>query len=230
MKRHTLAVPLTLVAIVLGFLLTLQMQTQKSVVELEQIQAQRAASASKFLLQAQEQNKVLQEQHAALTVQLENARKEGGTSPALLAELDRYRMMEGTVKVQGPGILITIDDRQQEHKVVFPLTNDDLLKIVNTLKFAGAEAISINGQRVVGSTSIVLSGTSTKLVNQVPITRTDGVPYEILASGNQDQLLDYFTSLEAPALKQYGMSVSVTRKTVQIPSFKGVSPVKTPES
>ena len=230
MKKHTLSIALTLVALVLGFLITLQMQTQKSVDELERIQAQRAASVSNYLVRAQEDNKLLNEQHKALTAQLEEARTQGGISPALLAELDRYRMMDGTVAVQGPGILITIDDRQQEHKVVFPLTNEDLLKIINTLKFAGAEAISINGQRVVASTSIVLSGTATKLVNQVPITRSEGIPYEILAIGNQDQLLDYFTKLEAPTLKQLGMSVSVARKMVQIPSYKGVSPVKGPES
>lgn len=230
MKKRTLAIPLTLVALVLGFLLTLQMQTQKSVLELEKIQAQRAASARDFLAEAQEENKLLKEQHTALTAQLEEARTQGGTSPALLAELDRYRMMEGTVNVQGPGIVITIDDRQQEHKVVLPMSNEDLLEIINTLKFAGAEAISVNGQRVVASSAIVLSGTSTKLINQVPITRTEGVPYEILACGNQDQLLDYFTQLKAQRLKQLGMSVSVTRKTVQIPSYKGVSPVKSPES
>lgn len=226
MKKRTLALPLTLVAVALGFLITLQMQTQKSVEELERIQAQRAASAANYLTQAQAENQELIEQHKALTAQLEQARSEGGTSPALLADLDRYRMMEGTVDVQGPGIMITIDDRQQEHKVVFPLTTDDLLRIINILKLAGAEAISVNGQRIVASTSIVLSGSTTKLVNQVPITRNEGIPYEILASGNQDQLLDYFTNLEAPGLKQYGMSVSAVRKTVQIPSYKGASPVK----
>lgn len=226
MKKRTLALPLTLVAVALGFLITLQMQTQKSVEELERIQAQRAASATNYLSQAQAENQELKEQHKALTAQLEQARSEGGTSPALLADLDRYRMMEGTADVQGPGIMITIDDRQQEHKVVFPLTTDDLLRIINILKLAGAEAISVNGQRIVASTSIVLSGSSTKLVNQVPITRNEGIPYEILASGNQDQLLDYFTNLEAPGLKQYGMSVSAVRKTVHIPSYKGASPVK----
>lgn len=229
MKKRTLALPLTLVAVALGFLITLQMQTQKSVEELERIQAQRAASAANYLTQAQAENQELKEQHKALTAQLEQARSEGGTSPALLADLDRYQMMEGTANVQGPGIMITIDDRQQEHKVVFPLTTDDLLRIINILKLAGAEAISVNGQRIVASTSIVLSGTSTKLVNQVPITRNEGIPYEILASGNQDELLDYFTNLEAPGLKQYGMSVSVVRKTVQIPSYKGAAPVKNQE-
>lgn len=227
MKRK-LAVPVTLVAIAMGFLITLQIQTQKSVVELEQIQIQRTSSGKTLLTDALAESQRLKEESKGLTEQLEQARQQGGTSPALLAELDRYRMMEGTVDVQGPGILITIDDRQQEHKIVFPITPDDLLKAVNTLRFAGAEAISINGQRIVGTTAIVLSGSSTKLVNQVPITRGEGVPYEILAIGNQDQLLDYFTKLEAATLKQAGISVSVVRKTVQIPSYKGSSAIKKP--
>ncbi len=228
MRKHTLAIPVTFVAIAMGFLITLQIQTHKNVAELEQLQQQRTGSVKNLLVDAQAESKRLQEENKLLIEELDEARKLGGTSPQLLAELDRYRMMEGTVEVQGPGILITIDDRQQEHKIVFPLTPDDLLKITNTLKFAGAEAISINGQRIVASTAIVLSGSSTKLVNQVPITRGEGVPYEILAIGNQDQLLDYFTKLEATTLKQSGDSVSVVRKTVQIPSYKGSSPVKKP--
>lgn len=228
MIRHKLAFPLTLVAIAMGFLISLQIQTQKSVVELEQIQIQRTSSGKSLLADAQAESQRLKADNKQLTEQLDQARQLGGTSPTLLAELDRYRMMEGTVDVQGPGILITIDDRQQDHKIVFPLTPDDLLKAVNTLKFAGAEAISINGQRVVGSTYIVLSGSATKLVNQVPITRGEGIPYEILAIGNQDQLLDYFTKLEATTLKQAGISVSVVRKTVQIPSYKGSFPIRKP--
>lgn len=225
MKR-ALAIPLTLVSIVLGFLITLQIQTQKSVVELEEIQTQRTASVKNLLANAQAENQRLQEEHKTITERLDQARKVGGTSPELIAELDRYRMMEGTVDVQGPGIEITIDDRQQEHKVVFPLTPDDLLRISNTLKFAGAEAISINGQRIVSSTAIVLSGSATKLVNQVPITRTEGVPFVIQAIGNQDQLVDYFTNLEASTLKQAGIAVSVVRKTVHIPSYKGSYSIK----
>ncbi|NMA69193.1 MAG: DUF881 domain-containing protein, partial [Desulfitobacterium sp.] len=198
----------------------------QDVVELEEIQAQREASARNYLEQATLRNEELQERHKALSAQLEEARQEGGVSPALVAELDRYRMMEGTVDATGPGIVITIDDRQQDNRYVGSLSIEYLRRIINTLKFAGAEAISVNGQRIVASTSIVLSGTSTILVNQVPITRSEGIPYEILAIGNQDELLSYFNNLEAPILKQLGMSVTALRKTVQIPSFKGIAPIK----
>ena len=221
-----IALSLTIVALALGFLITLQIQTHQDVVELEEIQAQREASARNYLEQATLRNEELQERHKALSAQLEEARQEGGVSPALVAELDRYRMMEGTVDATGPGIVITIDDRQQDNRYVGSLSIEYLRRIINTLKFAGAEAISVNGQRIVASTSIVLSGTSTILVNQVPITRSEGIPYEILAIGNQDELLSYFNNLEAPILKQLGMSVTALRKTVQIPSFKGIAPIK----
>lgn len=221
MKKHTFAFPLTLVAIAFGFLISLQIQTQRDVESLELLQEQRNKSVINLLTNAQEENARLQKERQALNQQLDEARKSGGTSPELLAELDRYRMMEGTVDVQGPGIVITIDDRLQEHKDVFPLTADDLLRIANTLKFAGAEVISINGQRLVSKTAIVYSGSFTQLINHAPITRAEGIPYEIIAIGPQDQLADYFTSLEAANLKNKGISVSVARKTVKISSYKG---------
>lgn len=220
MGRNILAISVTSVAIALGVLISISIQTQRNVEALDALQSQRLSSVKNLLASAQDESTKLKEEHDRLTAQLDQARSQGGTSPELLAELDQYRMMAGTVAVQGPGIQITIDDRQQDHKTVFPLTVDDLMVIANTLKFAGAEAISINGQRIVGPTAIVMSG-SNKLINQVPISRTEGMPYEILAIGNQDQLVDYFSKLEATALKQVGISVSIVRKTVQIPSYKG---------
>ncbi|HVJ50487.1 DUF881 domain-containing protein [Desulfitobacterium sp.] len=220
MRKKVLAVSVTCVAIALGFLISLSIQTQKDVEALDLLQSQRLSSVKNLLVAAQADGTRLKEEHNNLMLQLDQARNQGGTSPELQAQLDHYQMMDGTTAVQGPGIMITIDDRQQDHKTVFPLTTDDLMAISNILKFAGAEAISINGQRIVAPTAIVMSG-STKLINQVPITRTEGMPYEILAIGDQDQLVDYFSKLEATGLKQSGISVSIVRKTLQIPSYKG---------
>lgn len=219
MRKRVLAVSVTCVSVALGFLIALSAQTQKDVAALDQIQNQRLSSVKNLLDDAEAEKLRLKEEHKNLTTQLEEARKQGGTSPSLVAQLDQYRLMDGTTAVQGPGIAITIDDRQQEHKTVFPITTDDLMAIANILKFAGAEAVSINGQRIVAPTAIVMSG-STKLINQVPITRAEGMPYEIIAIGNQDQLVDYFSKLEGAGLKQSGMSVSIVRKNVEIPSYK----------
>lgn len=219
--KRKLALPVTLVAIALGFLISLQINTQKNVTAAGQINQQRLEAMKTVLNNSMAQNARLQEEHRDLGNRLEQARQQGGADSGVLTEISQTRMMDGTQSVQGPGIVITIDDRKQGQKVVFPITTDDLLRIINTLKFAGAEAISLNGQRIVSSTAIVLSGSSTILVNQVPINRPQGVPYEIMAIGNQDTLEDYVSKLEAVSLKQGGIAVSITRKIIQLPSFKG---------
>jgi uncharacterized protein YlxW (UPF0749 family) len=217
--KRTLALPVTLVAIALGFLISIQAQTQKNVSAAEQISAERMTQMKSVLSNSQAQNTKLHEDHRVLLEKLDAARKKVGTDPQILAQLVQLQMLEGTQAVEGPGIQISIDDRNK--KVLFPLSTDDIARMINTLKFAGAEAISINGQRIVGSTAIVLSGSSTILVNQVPINRAEGIPYEFNAIGDQDTLLDYFSKLEAPNLKQNGLTVSIARKTLRIPSYKG---------
>ena len=219
--KRKLALPITMVSIALGFLISLQIQTHKNVSAAEQINQQRLAVMKSVLNNSLAQNTQLQADHRNLSDKLDQARKQGGTDPKVLAELAELRMMDGTQSVQGPGVVITIDDRKQSQKVVFPLSTDDLARLINTLKLAGAEAVSLNGQRIVSSTAIVLSGSSTILVNQVPINRPQGIPYEVLAIGNQDTLEDYVSKLEATPLKQGGVTVSITRKTVQLPSYKG---------
>ncbi|HBW36344.1 DUF881 domain-containing protein [Desulfosporosinus sp. BICA1-9] len=221
MKRwkRNLALPVTMVAIALGFLISLQVQTQKNVSAAEQISAQRMIQMKAVLSNSQEQNAQLQKTHRELSERLDLARQQVGTDPQLLVHLKQLQMHAGTQAVEGPGIQISIDDRNK--KVLFPLRTDDISRMINTLKLAGAEAISINDQRVVASTAIVLSGSSTILVNQVPINRSEGIPYELTAIGDQETLLDYFSKLEAVTLKQNGLTVSIARKTICIPSFKG---------
>ncbi|HEY8910269.1 MAG TPA: DUF881 domain-containing protein [Desulfosporosinus sp.] len=230
--KRSLALPVTLVAIALGFLISLQAQTQKNVSAAEKISAQRMTQMKSVLSNSQAQNTKLHEEQRVLSGKLDEARKRVGTDPQLLDQLKQLQMLEGTQAVEGSGIQIGIDDRNK--KVLFPLSTDDIARLINTLKFAGAEAISINGQRIVSSTAVVLSGSSVILVNQVPINRAEGVSYELDAIGNQDTLLDYFSKLEAPILKQNGLTVSITKKVLRIPAYKGTytfkqaKPVVTP--
>jgi len=215
--HKTLALPVTLVAIALGFLMSVQAQTQKNVSAAEQISAERMTQMKSVLSNSQAQNTKLQQEHSDLLKQLDVARKQVGTDPQLLAQLVQLQMLDGAQAVEGPGIQISIDDR----KAASPLYSDDIATMINTLKYAGAEAISINGQRIVASTDIVLSGSSTILVNKVPINGAAGIPYELNAIGNQDTLFDFISKLDGKDLKQKGMTVSIVRKTLSIPSYKG---------
>ena len=55
----------------------------------------------------------------------------------------------------------------------------------------------------------------------MPINNAAGIPYELYAIGNQDTLFDFISKLDAKDLKLKGMTVSIMRKTLRIPSYKG---------
>lgn len=219
-NKHIITVA-TIAAVAIGFLISLQFQAQQEVDYAQEIQQERLAQMKSVLHGLQDKNKALQEEYKKLTEELEKYRSKEINNPFLIARLDQLRIMDGTIEVKGPGVRMVIQDSGQDIHVLFPLNTDDLRRIINTLRFAGAEAINVNGQRVVGSSSIVMSGTSTILVNSVPISRVGGTSYEILAIGDQEVLLDYLTKLEALPLKQAGMKVDIVRELVTIPSYKG---------
>ncbi|KUO60531.1 MAG: hypothetical protein APF84_06660 [Gracilibacter sp. BRH_c7a] len=219
-NKHIITVA-TIAAVAIGFLISLQVQAQKEVDITEEIQKERLAQTNAVLQTLQDKNNLLQEEYKKLTGELEKARNEDLKNPFLIAKLDQLKIADGTISVQGPGIKMVINDSVHDAQVPFPLNTDDLRRIINTMKFAGAEAISVNGQRIVGPTSIVMSGTSTILVNSVPISRTGESSYEILAIGDQNKLVDYVTKLEALPLRQAGMKADIVREIVTIPSYKG---------
>ena len=102
------------------------------------------------------------------------------SSKLLDDELNQNNKILGLTDVQGEGIVLTL----QSGKDLTPINADDLLTIVNSLKFAGAEAISINDQRIVSSTDITYINNQFVKVNGQRILE----PYVIKAIGNQSYL------------------------------------------
>ncbi|MFU0823773.1 DUF881 domain-containing protein [Clostridium sp.] len=101
----------------------------------------------------------------------------------------------GNVDVEGEGIVINLSDASDEFQesVVDPtdysarIVHDaDIVNVINELKVAGAEAISLNGQRITDRSSILCWGVFVEL---------DGVkvpgPFNIKAIGNKDKLYSY---------------------------------------
>ena len=67
----------------------------------------------------------------------------------LTDDLENAKMLLGLTDVEGAGVIITITDNSEKQ-----VDSTDLLDLVNELNSAGAEAISINGQRIVPMTDI----------------------------------------------------------------------------
>lgn len=98
------------------------------------------------------------------------------------SELEQVNMTLGKTNVEGEGIEITL--RETDNEEISNINADDLLVIVNALKLAGAEAISINDERIINMTDIVNINNSFIKVNGQRIL----APYVIKAIGNQTYL------------------------------------------
>lgn len=135
------------------------------------------------------------------------------------SEVDRLELATGTGKVHGPGTTVRLVDAAQP---VDPVTGKptgknlgvvldrDLQRVTNELWSDGAEAISINGERLSAVSTIRTAG-STILVDFRPIAS----PYLVAAIGPED-LDQRFKQSKTGALfraiaSQYGMQVSVDR-------------------
>ena len=133
--------------------------------------------------------------------------------------------MIGLTEVTGPGIIITIADSDLDPSKVLDSSNllvhdSDILKIVNELKNAGAEAISINNQRVILTTPIICGGNIININGE-----RIGSPFEIKAIGSPEAL----ANLSRPYgilsnLKDRGINVSEIKKSnnITIPKYSGV--------
>lgn len=110
----------------------------------------------------------------------------------LKKDLEKYQVASGYKTIEGPGIVVTIDDPiiddpiqehsgQGESRIMYNF--DILLGVINKLNGAGAEAISINDQRYTSTTEIYYTSNSV-LVNSVPTLP----PFTIKAVGDAESL------------------------------------------
>lgn len=89
------------------------------------------------------------------------------TKITLENELEKLELSLGKTDVQGEGIVLTLSEKSvaelAEDEEIISIMAKDLIYIVNYLKDAGAEAISINDERIVNITDIVDIGNSIKV-------------------------------------------------------------------
>ncbi len=108
-----------------------------------------------------------------------------GTLELLRADVEKAKCDIGYTDVKGPGIVITISDGVEAASDSYQrVSYDDLLFAINELKYAGAEAISINDQRIVNTTYIKDIQYLYMVMNEQRITS----PYTIKVIGDSKYL------------------------------------------
>lgn len=118
-------------------------------------------------------NRNLRNEISTLEEQLSNYQNEnrGTVLEELVDELNWVKVVNGAVEVSGQGIELTLDG---------PLTALDMQDVVNELRNSGAEAISVNDQRLVIHSTLVIDSAKQLLVDDQPIVR----PYRFQAIGD----------------------------------------------
>ena len=136
------------------------------------------------------------------------------SSQLLDAELNEYNMLVGKTNVTGDGVILKLTDTSE---MSYKASN--ITYLINELKYAGAEAISINGQRIINITDIVSISGKYILVNGERIIS----PYEVRAIGNQDKLnevLNFKDEGFIPYYKNKGYSIEMSlQSNISIPAY-----------
>lgn len=141
-------------------------------------------------------------------------------------EIKRNQTLLGLTDVSGQGIVIRLDeDREVDSEKILNINGylvheEDLLYIVNELFNSGADAISINDQRIVSTTSIVCDGNIIRINGKMV-----GVPITIKAIGYPERM---DPALSRPGgylqlMANEGVVVTVERsQNITIPKYEGV--------
>jgi uncharacterized protein YlxW (UPF0749 family) len=145
----------------------------------------------KELIEQQERNKALREEleeKQAAVQEFEHAFSEGESKNTDYAEeAEALRRSLGLLPVEGGGLAVTLQDGEYDPDSVNPndyiVHESHIFQVINELYISGAEAISINGQRIHANSHIVCTG---------PVITVDGVqypaPFTIAAIGKSDVL------------------------------------------
>ena len=129
------------------------------------------------------------------------------SSSKISEQLEQNNSILGYTDLTGSGVVITVHD-------------GDLIALVNALKNAGAEAISINGQRIVNSTAITCVG-NTIMINGEKV----GSPFIINAIGNPEKLYGQITMPDSyyDKMKSDGVSVKIEKvNSIDVPKYTGL--------
>ncbi|RXT15422.1 DUF881 domain-containing protein [Ammoniphilus sp. CFH 90114] len=222
---------MSLVALVFGFMISFSVKYTKQVQVWEEIpeQLDKKQEIQEQMIKEQVEKQALMDQLVTVKQEVSAFEKELASKEAygegLLEELQTLRMWGGVIPVKGRGVAVTLTESTQQKDNLggeATVREETLRQIINELFAAGAEAVSLNGQRLTTHSAIVYSGL-VMLVNDTKIN----APYEILAIGDPVILK---TALDMPGgvldhLRRYSNAGMLIEKKdeVELPAFTGGS-------
>jgi uncharacterized protein YlxW (UPF0749 family) len=141
-------------------------------------------------------------------------------------ELRRVTLLAGLAAVEGSGLRVVLDDSKKDESPSgnvndLVIHSQDVQAVVNALWRAGAEAIAINGQRLVGTSAVLCVG-NTLLLNGT----VHSPPYAAVAVGaSRDRFeADRLVRRLHDDAKSFGLRFSVSRESsLEVPAYRGAT-------
>ncbi|MDR7523289.1 MAG: DUF881 domain-containing protein [Armatimonadota bacterium] len=169
---------------VVGFLAVVQQRSRQPLRQATDLPTWRLQELAVLVRQQETVREALQREVETLQRQVrefEAALTEGrGLSEAMARELAQYRLVLGLVPVEGPGVRVTVaEDADAGGVLPSAVHAQDLSGLANELWSAGAEAMAINGVRVMATTGI-RSADGRLEVGDLPVAP----PYRLEAIGD----------------------------------------------
>lgn len=181
-----------IVCIVAGFIIGFSYNLTKDNKRMTSPYVDQSESYREDLIEQQERNKELLEEINELQITIHDYEKSFASNQnefeVLLQEAEKYRLLLGDIPSVGQGIRVTLNDSEYDPNNTNPndyiVHESHIFKVVNELKISGAEAITINGQRLKANSYINCTG---------PVITIDGkqypAPFVIEAVGNPEVLV-----------------------------------------
>ncbi len=221
-------VPTALFLLGVGFLMAVMVRTREPIREAAALPSWRLQELAVLVKQQEDARAVLEAEVEALmrrVQEYEAAVMEGrGLTEAMEREMARYRLVLGLVPVSGPGVVVVVSDEPGGRPIVLPVAVEatDLYGLVNELMSAGAEAIAINGVRILANSGI--RATAAGMVVEGKLLRS---PYTIEAIGDPAALAAVLSVRGGfvEGLGAVGIRISVSpRERLTLPPREGATP------
>lgn len=221
---------LAFVYLVLGLLLATSFNAQEKARELSQTPRKQELISKIHRLERErdEEKRRIEKYRESLNRYERAAAASEGVLQAFNRDLSVLKLEAGLTKVKGKGLRITLADNpkppsgENTNANNYIIHDYDLRTVVNSLWSGGAEAISINGQRLVSTSAIRCAG-NTILVNSNRLAS----PYVISAIGDPQKLEDALKSsketdkLMNEVAKAFGLVANVEKASILIPAYEG---------
>lgn len=234
-KKQKFQISISIVVLILVFAVTWQIKgVRKTNAVQGQISNRIETLQQDYKTELEKNEKLLQqiiELQNDLTKYREQVAQSGGAAKILKEELTRAETYAGLTDVTGNGIIVTMKDGGNQgvdgtiYNDGYGIVHDTyLLTIINELRAAGAEALSINGERILATSEIRCVGPTVSVNNT-----KQAAPFEIRAIGNPDTLE---SALRMPGgaiegASFYGIEVSIKKSNkLLIKKYTGASTFK----